>query len=110
MRYKKHPVIILGGGPAGACTAMYLLRRGIKPVIVERDAFPSYHVGEISDWRVGPTRKRCAFSIRRSLMRSWKDSAINSHMRLSKSGSFPAIALGFIFTNRLPQSPAYLEL
>jgi len=25
---------------------MYLLRRGIKPVIVERDAFPRYHVGE----------------------------------------------------------------
>src|SRR6266705_3427239 len=46
MPYKKHPVIILGGGPAGACTAMYLLRRGIKPVIVERDAFPRYHVGE----------------------------------------------------------------
>ena len=39
---KKHSVIILGGGPAGACTAMYLLRRGIKPVIVERDAFPRY--------------------------------------------------------------------
>src|SRR5882724_157162 len=46
MPHKKHPVIILGGGPAGACTAMYLLRRGIKPVIVERDAFPRYHVGE----------------------------------------------------------------
>ena len=45
-RHKKHPVIILGGGPAGACTAMYLLRRGIKPVIVERDMFPRYHVGE----------------------------------------------------------------
>ena len=46
MSHKKHPVIILGGGPAGACTAMYLLRRGIKPVIVERDVFPRYHVGE----------------------------------------------------------------
>jgi 1H-pyrrole-2-carbonyl-[peptidyl-carrier protein] brominase len=43
---KKHPVIVLGGGPAGACTAMYLLQRGIKPLIVERDAFPRYHVGE----------------------------------------------------------------
>lgn len=46
MPHKKHPVIILGGGPAGACIAMYLLRRGIKPVIIERDAFPRYHVGE----------------------------------------------------------------
>jgi 1H-pyrrole-2-carbonyl-[peptidyl-carrier protein] brominase len=46
MPHKKYPVIILGGGPAGACTAMYLLRRGIKPVIVERDVFPRFHVGE----------------------------------------------------------------
>jgi 1H-pyrrole-2-carbonyl-[peptidyl-carrier protein] brominase len=46
MAQKKHPVIIVGGGPAGAVTAMYLLRRGIRPVIVERDIFPRYHVGE----------------------------------------------------------------
>ncbi|HEY3662136.1 MAG TPA: NAD(P)/FAD-dependent oxidoreductase [Chthoniobacterales bacterium] len=46
MAPKKHPVIILGGGPAGAATAMYLLRKGITPVIVERDDHPRYHVGE----------------------------------------------------------------
>jgi flavin-dependent dehydrogenase len=43
---KKHPVIILGGGPAGAVTAMYLLREGITPLIVERDDHPRFHVGE----------------------------------------------------------------
>ena len=46
MAQKKHPVIIIGGGPAGAVTAMYLLRRGIDCVIIERDIFPRYHVGE----------------------------------------------------------------
>ena len=46
MAHKKHAVIILGGGPAGAATAMYLLRKGITPVIVERDHHPRYHVGE----------------------------------------------------------------
>ena len=46
MAQKKHPVIIIGGGPAGAVTAMHLLRRGIRPVIIERDIFPRYHVGE----------------------------------------------------------------
>ncbi len=46
MAHKKHPVIILGGGPAGAATAMYMLRHGITPVIVERDEHPRYHVGE----------------------------------------------------------------
>ena len=46
MSHKKHPVIILGGGPAGSATAMNLLGRGITPVIVERDDHPRYHVGE----------------------------------------------------------------
>src|SRR5690349_15386787 len=43
---KKHPVIIIGGGPAGAAMALYLLRKGITPIIVEREAHPRYHVGE----------------------------------------------------------------
>ena len=43
---KKHAVIILGGGPAGAAAAMYLLRQGITPVIIERDDHPRFHVGE----------------------------------------------------------------
>ena len=46
MAHKRHPVIILGGGPAGAGTALYLLRHGITPVIIERDDHPRYHVGE----------------------------------------------------------------
>ena len=46
MAHKKHPVIILGGGPAGAATALYLLQKGITPLIVERDHHPRYHVGE----------------------------------------------------------------
>ncbi|MBA3727136.1 MAG: FAD-dependent monooxygenase [Armatimonadetes bacterium] len=46
MAHKKHPVIIVGGGPAGAAAAMYLLRQGIIPVILERARHPRYHVGE----------------------------------------------------------------
>jgi len=46
MAHKKHPVIILGGGPAGAATALYLLKRGITPLIVERADHPRYRVGE----------------------------------------------------------------
>ena len=46
MAQKRHSVTIIGGGPAGAVTAMYLLRRGIRPAIIERDIFPRYHVGE----------------------------------------------------------------
>jgi flavin-dependent dehydrogenase len=43
---KKHPVIIIGGGPGGAATALYLLQRGIQPLIVERQSFPRFHIGE----------------------------------------------------------------
>jgi 2-polyprenyl-6-methoxyphenol hydroxylase-like FAD-dependent oxidoreductase len=39
-------VVIIGGGPAGAAAAMFLIREGIKPTIVEAEKFPRYHVGE----------------------------------------------------------------
>ena len=43
---KKREVIILGGGPGGAATALYLLKSGITPLIVERQTFPRFHIGE----------------------------------------------------------------
>ena len=39
-------VLIIGGGPAGATAAMFLIREGIKPLIVEAKQFPRYHIGE----------------------------------------------------------------
>jgi len=42
----KADVVIVGGGPGGAATAMYLLRRGIRPLIIEKEVFPRYHIGE----------------------------------------------------------------
>ena len=43
---KKRPVIIIGGGPAGSATALYLLRSGVQPLIIERESFPRFHIGE----------------------------------------------------------------
>ena len=43
---KKRPVIIIGGGPAGAATALRLLRSGVQPLIIERESFPRFHIGE----------------------------------------------------------------
>jgi flavin-dependent dehydrogenase len=43
---KKRPVIIIGGGPAGSATALYLLRSGVQPLIIERECFPRFHIGE----------------------------------------------------------------
>ncbi len=43
---KRRSVIIIGGGPGGAATALYLIQEGIKPIIIERQSFPRYHIGE----------------------------------------------------------------
>ena len=46
MGTEKQEVLIIGGGPAGATSAIKLLERGVTPLIVEREKFPRYHVGE----------------------------------------------------------------
>jgi FADH2-dependent halogenase len=42
----KTDVAIVGGGPGGSAAAMFLLREGIKPIIIEQETFPRYHIGE----------------------------------------------------------------
>ncbi len=39
-------VIIVGGGPSGAATAGLLARRGRRVLVLEREKFPRYHIGE----------------------------------------------------------------
>ncbi len=41
-----HEVIIIGGGPAGTSTAAILAEYGHKVLVLEREKFPRYHVGE----------------------------------------------------------------
>ena len=38
--------IVVGGGPAGATAATVLAQHGRKVMLLERDHFPRYHVGE----------------------------------------------------------------
>jgi flavin-dependent dehydrogenase len=42
----KTPVAIIGGGPSAAASAMFLKTYGIDSVIIEKDAFPRFHIGE----------------------------------------------------------------
>jgi flavin-dependent dehydrogenase len=39
-------VLIIGGGPAGTSTAAILAEHGHKVLVLEREKFPRYHVGE----------------------------------------------------------------
>jgi flavin-dependent dehydrogenase len=39
-------VLVIGGGPAGSTTATFLAREGFDVLLVERDVFPRYHIGE----------------------------------------------------------------
>ena len=43
---EKIDVLIIGGGPGGCAAAMFLLREGITPVILEQEEFPRFHIGE----------------------------------------------------------------
>jgi flavin-dependent dehydrogenase len=39
-------VLVVGGGPGGSMAAILLAREGIEVVVLERDRFPRYHIGE----------------------------------------------------------------
>jgi len=39
-------VIVIGGGPSGATTATLVAKKGHRVVLLERERFPRYHIGE----------------------------------------------------------------
>ncbi|PRQ07662.1 NAD(P)/FAD-dependent oxidoreductase [Enhygromyxa salina] len=39
-------VIVVGGGPAGSCVANLLGQAGVSVVVLERERFPRFHIGE----------------------------------------------------------------
>jgi flavin-dependent dehydrogenase len=39
-------VVVIGGGPAGSCTAGFLAQAGRDVLVCEREVFPRFHIGE----------------------------------------------------------------
>lgn len=42
----QYDVAIIGGGPAGSCAASRLASAGLKVLVLEREHFPRFHIGE----------------------------------------------------------------
>ncbi|MEQ9408944.1 MAG: NAD(P)/FAD-dependent oxidoreductase [Fuerstiella sp.] len=43
---KQHDVVVLGGGPAGSTVATLLASAGMDVVVLEKEHFPRFHIGE----------------------------------------------------------------
>lgn len=41
-----YDLLVIGGGPAGSCAAATARQRGMRTLVVERCAFPRFHIGE----------------------------------------------------------------
>jgi len=54
----KTEVVIVGGGPGGAASAVFLAQKGIKSVVVEKDPFPRFHIGESMTGECGNVVRR----------------------------------------------------
>jgi flavin-dependent dehydrogenase len=42
----KTPVAIVGGAPGGISAALFLQKEGVDSIVIEKDEFPRYHIGE----------------------------------------------------------------
>lgn len=41
-----YDVIVIGGGPGGSCASTYLAKAGRKTLVLEKEVFPRFHIGE----------------------------------------------------------------
>lgn len=46
MKVEKFDVVVIGGGPGGSSSAAMLAPAGLKVLVLEREKFPRFHIGE----------------------------------------------------------------
>jgi FADH2-dependent halogenase len=46
VRESEFDVAVIGGGPGGSTTAVYLRRQGYRVVLLDKEKFPRFHIGE----------------------------------------------------------------
>jgi len=56
---QEYDVIVIGGGP-GATAAECWRRKGRRVVVLEKEKFPRYHVGEIADCHTAISRSNAS--------------------------------------------------
>jgi flavin-dependent dehydrogenase len=73
----KADAVVIGGGPGGSTTALRLLQKGIRPLIIERETFPRFHIGEsmtgecgaiIRDLGLGDRMKSAAHPVKQGVV------------------------------------------
>ena len=69
---KDYDAILIGGGPAGASAAAVLAEYGHRVLVLEREKFPRYHIGEsLIPFTFGPLERLGMIpKMRRSLLPS----------------------------------------
>ncbi len=61
-----YDVIVIGGGPAGSSASALLSEQGHRVLLLEREKFPRYHIGESLPPLHSPTARYSASATHRA--------------------------------------------